>query len=72
LLEFQAPNNRVIPPWTSYLAPGERQYIHWSDGFVEDYDLRSDPAEMNASNVPDPAIETKLAAATSCRGKACP
>jgi arylsulfatase A-like enzyme len=72
LLEFQAPNNRVIPPWSSYLAPGQRQYIHWSDGFVEDYDLRSDPAEMNASNVPDAAIETKLNAAETCSGDKCP
>ena len=53
LLEFQA-HNPVIPPWSSYLAPGERQYVHWSDGFIEDYDLRSDPAEMNASNATGP------------------
>jgi arylsulfatase A-like enzyme len=72
LLEFQNPNVWDIPPWNSYLVPGVRQYIHWSDDFVEDYDLRSDPAEMNASNVPDPAIETKLAAATSCSGSSCP
>ena len=71
LLEFQA-HNPVIPPWSSYLAPGERQYVHWSDGFVEDYDLRSDPAEMNASNATDPAIEAKLDAATTCRGSTCP
>ena len=72
LLEFQGPNNWAVPPWYSYLAPGERQYIHWSDGFIEDYNLRSDPAEMSASNAPDPAIEAKLDAAKTCRGDKCP
>ena len=72
LLEFQDPDIPQIPPWYSYLAPGERQYVHWSDGFIEDYNLRSDPAEMNASNAPDPSIEAKLAAAETCRGNSCP
>ena len=72
LLEFQDPDIPQIPPWYSYLAPGDRQYVHWSDGFIEDYNLRSDPAEMNASNAPDPAIEAKLAAAETCRGNSCP
>jgi hypothetical protein len=72
LLEFQDPDVPQIPPWDSYLAPGDRQYIHWSDGFVEDYNLSSDPAEMNAGNAPDPSIEAKLAAAETCRGNSCP
>ena len=72
LLEFQNPNVFELPPWYSYLAPGDRQYIHWSDGFVEDYNLRSDPAEMIASNVPDAGIEAKLDAAKTCRGNKCP
>jgi arylsulfatase A-like enzyme len=72
LLEFQATNNRAVAPWYSYLAPGKRQYIHWSDGFVEDYNLTSDPAEMNASNAPDAAIEAKLNAAATCSGNSCP
>ena len=72
LLEFQNPEIWDIPPWTSYLAPGQRQYIQWSDGFVEDYNLRRDPAEMSARNVPDPTIAAKLGAATTCRGSTCP
>jgi arylsulfatase A-like enzyme len=72
LLEFQNPTVFELPPWYSYLAPGDRQYIHWSDGFVEDYDLRSDPAEMIASNLPDAGIEAKLDAAKTCRGNKCP
>jgi arylsulfatase A-like enzyme len=72
LLEFQNPDSPQVPPWTSYLAPGERQYIQWSDGFIEDYNLSSDPAEMSASNVPDPTIASKLDAAATCRGSTCP
>jgi arylsulfatase A-like enzyme len=72
LLEFQNPDVFELPPWYSYLTPGDRQYIHWSDGFIENYDLRSDPAEMIASNVPDAGIEAKLDAAKTCRGNKCP
>jgi len=72
LLEFQNPDVWDVPPWTSYLAPGKRQYIQWSDGFVEDYNLRTDPAELTASNRPDTAIEAKLNAAGTCRGDDCP
>ena len=68
LLEYMNPETPVIPPWSSYLAPGNRQYIQWSDGFVEDYNLRTDPAELSASNTPDAAIAAKLNAATPCRG----
>jgi arylsulfatase A-like enzyme len=59
------------PPWSAYLTP-TRHYIRWEDGFVEDYDLRSDPAEMTASNAVDPAIARLLDQAQSCVGSACP
>jgi arylsulfatase A-like enzyme len=61
-----------VPPWSSYVTP-DRQYIHWTDdGFVEDYDLRSDPWEIQASNVLSPEIESTLAAARTCVGNQCP
>ena len=59
------------PPWSAYLTP-TRHYIRWEDGFVEDYDLRSDPAEMTASNAVDPAIARLLDQAQACVGSACP
>lgn len=72
LLEFMNPDVPQVPPWYSYVAPGKRQYVEWSDGFVEDYNLRSDPDEMSASNAVDPAIAAKLDAAKTCFGAACP
>jgi arylsulfatase A-like enzyme len=72
LLEFQNPNIPQIPPWYSYVKPGKRQYIQWSDGFIEDYNLRRDPAELHASNARDPKIAAKLSAAETCSGQACP
>jgi arylsulfatase A-like enzyme len=72
LLEFDNPDVWLIPPWAAYLAPGKREYIQWSDGWVEDYNLRTDPAEMNASNRVDPAIAAKINAARACSGASCP
>ena len=72
LLEFQNPNVPAIPPWYSYVVPGKRQYVQWSDGFVEDYNLRNDPAELSARNVVDPKIAAKIAEARRCSGVACP
>jgi arylsulfatase A-like enzyme len=40
--------------------------------FVEDYDLTRDPAELSASNAPDPAMASLIEAAKSCAGAACP
>jgi hypothetical protein len=72
LLEFQNPDVPQIPPWRSYVVPGKRQYIEWSDGFVEDYNLRRDPAERHARNSVDPALAAKLNAARGCGGSGCP
>jgi arylsulfatase A-like enzyme len=60
-----------MPAWQSYVKPG-RQYIRWSDGFVEDYNLAADPWQMSASNQPDAQIEAELDAAGTCVGQACP
>jgi hypothetical protein len=49
-----------------------RQYIEWDDGFVEDYDLGTDPWERRASNAHDLTAEARIAAARTCSGTACP
>jgi hypothetical protein len=72
LLEFENPDVARIPPWRSYVVPGQRQYIEWSDGFVENYNLRRDPAELRARNDVDPSIAAKIDAAKRCSGTACP
>lgn len=72
LLEFMNSDVPQVPPWDSYVAPGKRQYVDWSDGFIEDYDLRRDPAEMSASNLVDATIAAKLDAAKTCSGANCP
>jgi arylsulfatase A-like enzyme len=72
LLEFQDPDVPQIPPWYSYLVPAKRQYIEWSDGFVEDYNLRRDPAELEARNTADAGLAAKLKAARRCSGSGCP
>jgi arylsulfatase A-like enzyme len=59
------------PPWTAYFTP-TRHYIRWADGFVEDYDLAADAAELEASNTPDPAIAGLLDAAAGCAASSCP
>ena len=59
------------PRWQAILTP-DRHYIRWEDGTVEDYDLDGDPYEMVASGVPDPAMETLIAAAATCTGEGCP
>jgi arylsulfatase A-like enzyme len=72
LLEYLNPDTPLVPPWYSYVAPGKRQYVQWSDGFVEDYNLRGDPGELTARNVADPTIAAKLDAAKTCAGATCP
>jgi arylsulfatase A-like enzyme len=59
------------PPWAAYLTP-TRHYIRWADGFVEDYDVTADPAELDASNTPDPTISALLDAAAGCSAASCP
>lgn len=59
------------PSWVAYFD-GTRHYIHWEDGFVEDYDLVQDPYEMEASNVSDPVLDAQLNAAAECAGASCP
>ncbi len=48
-----------------------RYYIRWGSGWVEDYDLDSDPFTLQASNVPDPAAEAQLDQAAACAGPGC-
>ncbi len=72
LLELMNEGVAQIPAWYSYVAPGKRQYIEWSDGFVEDYNLRTDPAELGARNLVAPTVAAKLHAAETCSGAACP
>ena len=70
LLEFPA-GARAITPWWSYLS-GRRQYIVWGDGWREDYDLGSDPWEMNATTVDHPGLDAAIAKARTCSGTGCP
>jgi len=72
LLEYLNPDTPAIPRWRAFLAPGKREYIQWEDGFVEDYDLRRDPNQMDARNLADPTIAAKIEAAKNCRGADCP
>jgi len=70
-LLVEGPAAEEVPTWSSYLSP-TRQYIEWGDGFVEDYDLASDPNELQASRQPQPDIASLLAQAGTCSGSACP
>ena len=58
-------------PWNAYLSK-RREYIRWKGGFVEDYDLRTDPWQLDASNHPRPAIEQQVKQARACAGSSCP
>jgi arylsulfatase A-like enzyme len=60
-----------MPLWTA-AYDGDRHYVEWEDGFVESYDLATDPAEISASNAADPALGGLLDAASSCSGASCP
>lgn len=71
---FESDHEDDIPGpgrWVAYRTP-ERFYIRWDDGWIEDYDLTTDPEMLAASNVPDPAIDTILLADSLCVGPTCP
>jgi arylsulfatase A-like enzyme len=70
LLEGPAPEFGV-PSWNGYVSP-TREYIAWNDGFVEDYDLGTDPWEKRASNAHHPKVKARITAARTCSGEVCP
>jgi arylsulfatase A-like enzyme len=70
LLELPGPW-RNVPTWSAIWSP-TRHYIHWSDGFVEDYHLGTDPGETDARNTPDPKMERRLDRYRTCAGATCP
>jgi arylsulfatase A-like enzyme len=69
LLEGPTPSH--VPGWNGSVSPS-REYIEWDDGFVENYDLGTDPWERRASNAHHPKVEARIAAARTCAGTACP
>jgi arylsulfatase A-like enzyme len=71
LLELPRGSTEAPVPWSAYVTPS-REYIQWADGFVEDYDLASDPYQRVASNAPDLSLALALAPASSCKGSTCP
>ena len=71
LLESAVGQTDRMPTWTS-LVDDDRQYIRWSDGFVESYSLDADPFELEASNAPVAELDRRLAAAATCAGATCP
>jgi len=60
-----------VPAWTAIWRP-KQHYIHWEDGFVEDYDLNVDPGETHARNRLDPHLEAQLDRFATCAGPTCP
>ena len=70
LFELPSPWHKVSS-WSA-IRSRTRYYLKWSDGSVEDYDLRTDPGETEASNVPDPILERRLDRFVTCAGPACP
>lgn len=71
LLELPEGWRRHVPPWSAIWRP-KRYYVQWEDGFVEDYDLRADPDETEASNAPDPKQTALLERLSTCAGEECP
>jgi arylsulfatase A-like enzyme len=74
LTEYLTHDNPMVPTWSAYVSP-TRHYIEWQDGsgFVEDYNLSTDPFELAASNQADPSFARHSAAAGTWVGAAvCP
>ena len=70
LLEGQTTVVR-IPPWWAYQTK-HREYIRWSNGFTEYYDLHRDPWQMQADNADHPNLDRAIRAARKCSGSDCP
>jgi arylsulfatase A-like enzyme len=70
LLEGQTTVVR-IPPWWAYQTK-HREYIRWSNGFTEHYNLRRDPWQLHADDSDHPKLDRKLRRARRCAGSDCP
>ena len=60
-----------IPPWWAYQTK-HREYIRWSNGFNEYYNLRRDPWQLHADNSDRPKLDRKIRRARKCAGSDCP
>ena len=75
-LLLEGPSQREVlgkpwEKWNGYLSL-DREYVRWAGGWVEDYDLGSDPWRLEAENTADPAIDALLDEAATCWAAACP
>jgi arylsulfatase A-like enzyme len=74
LTEYEAAPNDPLPSWRG-LRTTEYSYVRWADGFIELYDLRSDPGELDNIAPDEPALVAELDATLqsrqACIGSTC-